>query len=94
MDKSTDNDPVLADDPKTNEAAAHLGEKLRSLRLEQGLLQATVAKSAGITRNHYALLEQGSSAAGGPANPRLSTLRALAKSFGVPLTTLLAGLDD
>lgn len=89
-----DNGGMRSDDESKGwEAARLLGETLRALRQQHGLAQTAVAQSAGITRNHYALLEQGQSSAGGPANPRLSTLIAMADTFGVPLTALIAELD-
>ncbi|MFD1826099.1 MULTISPECIES: helix-turn-helix transcriptional regulator [Mumia] len=71
--------------------ARALAAVLRSLRAESGLSQEDVAHAAGITRNHYQLLESGLSdrAKGSPANPRLSTLLDLSRVFGTPLTQLV-----
>ncbi len=43
-----------------------------------------------MTRNHYQLLEAGRSATGDLANPRLSTICALANVLELPLGDLLA----
>ncbi|WP_262852229.1 helix-turn-helix domain-containing protein [Mumia quercus] len=75
-------DPVIA---------RALAATLRALRAETGLSQEEVAHAAGITRNHYQLLESGLSdrAKGSPANPRLSTLIDLSDVFGTPLSQLV-----
>lgn len=62
---------------------------LAILRRARSLSQADLGEAAGISRNHYQLLESGVSASGGAANPRLSTLSALAKTLKVDVTTLL-----
>jgi transcriptional regulator with XRE-family HTH domain len=60
-----------------------LGQRLRELRASQSLTQEAVAHAAGLTRNHYQLLEAGITATGRPANPRLSTIVALAEALKV-----------
>lgn len=60
-----------------------LGERLRELRASKGLSQEAVAHAAGITRNHYQLLEAGITASGRPANPRLGTIIALSEALKV-----------
>ena len=65
------------------QAVQHLCRVLRST-------QAQIAESAGMTRNHYQLLEAGRSATGDLANPRLSTICALANVLELPLGDLLA----
>lgn len=72
-------------------AMAHdLAANLRALRSARALTQSDIAAAAGITQNHYYLLEAGRSAVGGPANPRLSTLIALADAHQVAVTDLLS----
>ncbi|GAA1443948.1 hypothetical protein GCM10009641_61830 [Mycobacterium cookii] len=66
-----------------------LGHNLRHLREAIGLSQADLGRAAGISRNHYQLLEVGRAANGGLANPRLSTLRALATVLGVRAESLI-----
>lgn len=58
------------------------------------MTQEAVAHGAGISRNHYQLLEQGLSdrAKGTPANPALTTLIDIAKAMGLGLPDLLAGI--
>ncbi len=69
--------------------AAHdrqIAERLRAARAATGLSQEALAHAAGISRNHLQALERG---VGGQANPRLSTLYALAGALGVKVVRLL-----
>ncbi|WP_336085315.1 helix-turn-helix domain-containing protein [Nocardia sp. SSK8] len=70
---------------------AILGQHLASLRVAKGLTQEEVALAAGISRQHYQLLEIGLRARNPrkPANPTLSTLLALSNVLGTPLPVLL-----
>ncbi|MEP9362736.1 helix-turn-helix transcriptional regulator [Nocardioides sp. CN2-186] len=67
----------------------HLCSNLASLRKARSLTQAELAEASGITRNHYQLLESGRTATGELANPRLSTLIALAGGLEVEAPSLL-----
>lgn len=69
-----------------------LGRRLAVLREERGLTQEALADAAGITRNHYQLLENGISnrRTRTPANPRFSTLVALSKVFGMTAAEFVA----
>lgn len=60
-----------------------LAERLRSLRVLRKLTQPELAARAGISLSLLAKLEQGQT-----NNPRLDTLRALAKALGVTLDEL------
>lgn len=73
------------------ELAVALGRKLADLRQQRGLTQEVVAQSAGISRNHYQLLEYGLGKRDGrkPANPRLSTLVALSEVLGTTVPELI-----
>lgn len=78
-------------DAWTVEDATKLGASIRAHRETRGLTQEQVAYAAGITRNHYALMEAGQSSprrAGEPANPRLATLAGIAAVFDIALTDL------
>ncbi|MBO0853841.1 MAG: helix-turn-helix transcriptional regulator [Nocardia sp.] len=70
--------------------AAMLGQRLATLREARGLTQEQVAHAAGISRNHYQLLESGWSVrkTKAPANPRLRTLIALSEVLGTTLPDL------
>ena len=52
-------------------------EKLKDLRLSMGLTQADLAKVSGITQAQISNFEQGKS------EPKLSTVKVLAKALGV-----------
>jgi len=61
-----------------------LGKKIQELRKAQGFTQETLAKLAGINRVTLADLERG-----GERNPRLQTLRNIAKVLDVDLVEML-----
>lgn len=67
----------------------NLCRNLFELRRAHALTQSQLGEAAGITRNHYQLLEQGRTASGDVANPRLSTLLALGRALNVEANTLL-----
>jgi transcriptional regulator with XRE-family HTH domain len=60
-----------------------MGAKIRRLRKAQDMSQATLAKRAQLTRVYITRLESGQQ------DPSLSTINALAKALGVPVTALL-----
>ncbi|MFF2087585.1 helix-turn-helix domain-containing protein [Nocardia sp. NPDC058176] len=70
---------------------AILGERLAALRAVRGLSQEEVAHAAGISRQHYQLLENGWGVRStkAPANPRLSTLIALSEVLGTSVPDLV-----
>jgi len=76
------------------ELAEALGRTLAELRQERGLTQEVVAQAAGISRNHYQLLEYGLGKRDGrkPANPRLSTLVALSEVLGATVPDLISAM--
>lgn len=82
---------VPAEPPPTPAQAVALGLQLQRLRERSGSSQETIAQAAGISRNHYQLLERGLSdrSRGTPANPRLSTLIALSRALSASVPDLL-----
>jgi transcriptional regulator with XRE-family HTH domain len=60
-----------------------MGKRLREIRSAKHLSQAAIAKRAGLSREYVLRLEAGQQ------DPSLSTLTALAKALGVPVTALL-----
>lgn len=56
-----------------------VGLRLHRLRTEAGLSQEALANRAGLTRNHYQLLEKGKSTPEKAANPQLKVVMALAE---------------
>lgn len=73
-----------------------LAQRLRELRRTSGMTQEQVANVAQVNRNHYQLLESALSdrAKRTPANPRLSTLVALAEVYGTTVPQLVAEIFD
>lgn len=69
--------------------ADHLARNLIALRTALGKTQDELATAAGLSRNHYRLLETGVAAGRPPANPRLSTLEALALALSVGVEDLV-----
>jgi XRE family transcriptional regulator, regulator of sulfur utilization len=63
----------------------HLGQHVRALRDAKGLTQEALAECSGLHRVYLAQLE-----AGRNQNPRLDTLRRLAKALGVSVADLVA----
>ncbi|BBZ54536.1 MULTISPECIES: helix-turn-helix domain-containing protein [Mycobacteriaceae] len=76
--------------------AQALGRRLSNLREARGLTQEVVAEAAGMSRNHYQLLENGLSnrRTKRPANPRLSTLVALSDVLGVSVPELVTAIFE
>jgi transcriptional regulator with XRE-family HTH domain len=60
-----------------------MGKRLRRLRVAKDMSQAALAKGAGLTREYVNKLEAGKQ------DPSLTTISALAKALGVPVTALL-----
>ena len=60
-----------------------MGQRLKHLRVTKGLSQAALGSRAGLTREYVNKLEAGKQ------DPSLTTLSALAKALGVPVTALL-----
>ncbi len=83
-----------AEKPLTEAQARALASRLRRLREEAGLTQEQVAHGAGISRNHYQLLERGLSDRlhGSPSNPRLSTLISLSAVLQTTVPELLVDI--
>ncbi len=64
-----------------------LGKRLRELRAERDLTQEAAASAAAIDPKHYQAIEAGTS------NVTMATLIGLTKALGVPLATMLDGVD-
>jgi len=60
-----------------------MGKRLKRLRVGKDMSQAALAKRAGLTREYVNKLEAGKQ------DPSLTTISALAKALGVPVTALL-----
>jgi transcriptional regulator with XRE-family HTH domain len=64
-------------------ATKKLGQKVKRLRIQRMMSQATLALRAGVTRGYVSRLEIGRH------DPALSTLRKLARALRVKLADLL-----
>ena len=60
-----------------------MGTRLRRLRTTKKMSHAALSKRAGLTREYVNKLEAGKQ------DPSLTTISALAKALGVPVTALL-----
>jgi transcriptional regulator with XRE-family HTH domain len=60
-----------------------LGAKIKTLRLEAGITQATLSERSGLFRTHVSRIECGT------ANPTLTAIVALAKALEVEPAVLL-----
>jgi len=69
--------------------ARELGVRMLRARAEKNMSQEQVAHAAGLATFTYRKLEKGESNPGTAANPRLSTLVALAEVLDVPLNELV-----
>lgn len=85
---------VTSDSPIEARLSLALARRLRDHREAAGLTQEKAAERAGLSRNHYQLLESGLSdrAKKTPANPRLSTLLDLSEALGCKVSDLVDGL--
>jgi transcriptional regulator with XRE-family HTH domain len=67
------------------QAVVYIGDRLRSLRIEQALTQAELAESAGVALNTVARLERNET------EPHMPTARKLAAALGVHPRELTKG---
>lgn len=70
-------------DPEAHEVRVRLGQRIKALRLEQGMNQDEFAAAAGIHRTHPGKLENAL------IDPQLSTLVKVARALGVEVGELL-----
>ena len=86
---------MTPDSPIETRLALALARRLRDQREVAGLTQEKAAERAGLSRNHYQLLESGLSdrAKRTPANPTLTTLVDLAHALDCRVADLVDGLD-
>lgn len=65
------------------QAVVYVGERLKALRIRRALTQEELAQIAGLSKNAVNRLEVGK------AEPRMSTLRKLAKALNVDPSELI-----
>ena len=66
--------------------AVRFGQRLRKLRLKEGLSQVEMAHRFGIDRGHISEMEKGKK------NACLPMLEVLAKGFGISISKLMRGV--
>jgi transcriptional regulator with XRE-family HTH domain len=66
-----------------------IGERLKALRIARGMTQLELAQATGLSLSIIAQLEQGET-----ANPRLNTVKALARALEVSLLELAENGDE
>lgn len=71
----------------TRPADAIIGSRLRKLRQESGLTLATIAQRSGISTSTLSKIENDK------VSPTFANLLRLADAFGLPLTSLIGGID-
>jgi len=83
-----------SDEGVSRTTALALAFRLRKYRDQAMLTQEEAAWEVGVSRNYYQLMEAGLSnrRLGTHMNPKLSTLLAIAKAFGITLDELVADL--
>jgi transcriptional regulator with XRE-family HTH domain len=72
--------PRKARQPAKHPALKKLGDRVRQLRLEQGLSQEGLADAVGFGRSYMSGIERG------VRNPSVLQLMRLAKALGVPVS--------
>lgn len=79
----------MAEDTRAvaDSAQGRLGIRVRQLRTERGATQEQLAEAAQLHVTYIASIEAGR------RNPSLLSLLAIARGFGVPLSTLVEGVD-
>jgi transcriptional regulator with XRE-family HTH domain len=82
--------PDATIDP-TAPLAVRLGQRIKQLRLAQGLTQTELSRRCAITRENIARLEAGRS--GAKQGPCVATLFEVADGLGVELTDVVVVLD-
>lgn len=68
--------------PKSHSLAASVGQRLRKVRLQQGLTQADLEQATGLLRSHISRIETGQ------RMPSVGTLERLAAALKTPLYLL------
>lgn len=74
------------DDPRA--ASAQFGQRIKEVRAEHGVAKATLARGAGIHPTAVRRFERGE------REPRLTTIRRIARGLGVEPGKLLDGWDS
>ena len=72
-----------------------LSNIIRGYRIEKGITQAELARRAGLSAVYISLIERGENVTGRkPPVPTVDALQRIADAIEMPLSDLLAQLDD
>jgi transcriptional regulator with XRE-family HTH domain len=64
-----------------------VGERIKRMRVAAGMTQAKLAEKAGLTQGGIFAIERGDT------NPQLSSLRVIARTFGVTVREIVCGVE-
>jgi transcriptional regulator with XRE-family HTH domain len=81
-------DPHAVREPKENDLEQAIGHEVRILRKALGLTVSDIAGATGLSVGMLSKIENGN------ISPSLTTLQALARGLGVPLTTLFQRFEE
>lgn len=80
--------PHAVREPKENDLEQAIGHEVRVLRKALGLTVSDIASASGLSVGMLSKIENGN------ISPSLTTLRALARALGVPLTSLFQHFEE
>lgn len=81
-------DPHAVREPKENNLEQAIGHEVRSLRKKLGLTVTDIAATTGISVGMLSKIENGN------ISPSLTTLQALSRALGVPVTTFFRRFEE
>ncbi|MBR27723.1 MAG: MerR family transcriptional regulator [Rhodobacteraceae bacterium] len=81
-------DPHAPREPRENRLETAIGHEVRTLRKKLGVAMSDLAAATGISPGMLSKIENGN------ISPSLSTLQALARGLGAPLTALFRRYDE
>lgn len=81
-------DPHAVRDPQENNLEIAIGHEVRAFRKKLGITGADLAAATGISLGMLSKIENGNT------SPSLTTLQALARALGVPLTTFFRRFEE
>jgi transcriptional regulator with XRE-family HTH domain len=81
-------DPHAVREPRANNLEMAIGHEVRSFRKKLGITVADMAAATGISVGMLSKIENGN------ISPSLTTLQALSKALGVPMTAFFRGFEE
>lgn len=81
-------DPHAVREPRENNLEQAIGHEVRTLRKSLGLTVSDIAGATGLSVGMLSKIENGN------ISPSLTTLQALARAFGVPITTFFLRFEE